>query len=167
MGSEIACLVEKKKFKTYVLLIPGNPVTIESLLIDCLVSLLKNWESQRMFSLEEQINHKISFIEHELQVVEMRIILLTIKSDLEFIKSKRNQIAFLFGLDDHWGPLHIYEEVVVCFLWMSRLMRKQVPGACHDVEHEGYTHAFSCTAAGLIWVAYLVSNLIRNHLYLC
>ncbi|KAL1541417.1 lipid droplet-associated hydrolase-like isoform X2 [Salvia divinorum] len=34
------------------------------------------------------------------------------KPDLEFIKSKRNQIALLFGLDYHWGPLHIYEELV-------------------------------------------------------
>ncbi|XP_057805327.1 uncharacterized protein LOC131020493 [Salvia miltiorrhiza] len=269
----------------HVLFIPGNPGVI-SFYTDFLESLYellggtasvtgighishsqKNWESQRLFSLEEQINHKINFIEQELQDVEVPIILvghsigsyislemlkrsrkkviyciglypflavntasstqssirrlamspalctgisfigamlgalpsgitnfflkisigkswsssaaealcthvlkyhtirnvlymamtefqtLPDKPDLEFITSKRSQIAFLFGLDDHWGPLHLYEEI-----------RKQVPDACLDVEREGHTHAFCCSAAGSMWVAQHVSTLIRNNI---
>ncbi|KAG9134649.1 hypothetical protein Leryth_000971 [Lithospermum erythrorhizon] len=31
--------------------------------------------------------------------------------DWRFMRERKNQIAFLFGNDDHWGPLHMYEEV--------------------------------------------------------
>lgn len=27
------------------------------------------------------------------------------------MREKRKQIAFLFGDDDHWGPLTLYEQV--------------------------------------------------------
>ncbi|XP_042040124.1 lipid droplet-associated hydrolase-like [Salvia splendens] len=273
--------------KLHVLLIPGNPgvVSFYTEFLESLYELLggtasvtgishisqskKDWESRRLFSLEEQIDHKISFIEQELQDVEVPIILvghsigsyislevlkrchkkvtycvglypflalntasstqsfirrlamspalctaasaigalfgalpseltgflvkifvgkswsssavealcthilkyhtlrnvlymamtefqtLPEKPDLEFIASKRSRIAFLFGLDDHWGPLQFYEE-----------MRKQIPDASLDVEREGHTHAFSCTAAGSTWVAQHVSSLIKNHIQL-
>ncbi|KAG8374051.1 hypothetical protein BUALT_Bualt11G0090700 [Buddleja alternifolia] len=75
------------------------------------------------------------------------------KPDWDFIRGKKSQIAFLFGLDDHWGPLHVYEEI-----------RKQVPDVCLEVEHEGHSHAFSCTESGSTWVAHHVSSLIKNNL---
>ncbi|KAI3447416.1 hypothetical protein Pfo_004081 [Paulownia fortunei] len=269
----------------HVLFIPGNPGVI-SFYTDFLESLYellegtasvtaighishseKNWESGRLFSLQEQINHKISFIEQELQDVEVPIVLvghsigsyisfeifkrshkkviyciglypflavntasstqssirriaasptlctalssigallgmlpalisrflvkksiakswsssavevlcthvlqyhtmrnmlfmamtefqkLPEKPDWDFIRGKKSQIAFLFGLDDHWGPLHLYEEIC-----------KQVPDASLEVEREGHTHAFSCTEAGSIWVARHVSSLIKNNI---
>lgn len=27
------------------------------------------------------------------------------------MREKREKLSFLFGVDDHWGPLHMYEEV--------------------------------------------------------
>ncbi|XP_011077816.1 lipid droplet-associated hydrolase [Sesamum indicum] len=75
------------------------------------------------------------------------------KTDSDFIRGKKNQIAFLFGLDDHWGPLHIHEEI-----------RKQAPDARLEVEREGHTHSFSCTEAGSVWVAQHVSSLIKSYI---
>ncbi|KAL6496347.1 hypothetical protein OROGR_029605 [Orobanche gracilis] len=74
------------------------------------------------------------------------------KPDWDFMSTKKSQIAFLFGLDDHWGPLDLYEEI-----------HKQVPGVSIEVEREGHTHAFSCTEAGSLWVAQHVSELIKNN----
>nr|XP_016474323.1 PREDICTED: uncharacterized protein LOC107796108 [Nicotiana tabacum] len=73
--------------------------------------------------------------------------------DWSFMREKKSQMAFLFGVDDHWGPLHIYEEI-----------SNNVPGAVLTVEQGGYTHAFSCTEAGSLWVAQHVSGLIKNYL---
>ncbi|KAL0316062.1 UNVERIFIED_CONTAM: Lipid droplet-associated hydrolase [Sesamum radiatum] len=269
----------------HVLFIPGNPGVIsfytdflellyESLGGTASVTAIghishseKNWESGRLFSLQEQIDHKISFIEQELQDVEVPIVLvghsigsyisleifkrcqekvvfciglypflalntasktqasirrlaespaqcaavsfmggflgmlpapisrllvkktigkswsssavevlcthvlqyhtirnvlfmamtefqkLPEKPDWDFIRGKKNQIAFLFGLDDHWGPLHVYEEI-----------RKQAPDARLEVEREGHTHAFSCSEAGSVWVAQHVSSLIKSYI---
>ncbi|KAK6126525.1 hypothetical protein DH2020_039729 [Rehmannia glutinosa] len=75
------------------------------------------------------------------------------KPDWDFLRRKKSQVAFLFGLDDHWGPMHLYEEI-----------RKQVPEASVEVEREGHTHAFSCTEAGSLWVAQHVSSLIKNNI---
>ncbi|GFQ08677.1 upf0554 protein c2orf43 homolog, partial [Phtheirospermum japonicum] len=74
------------------------------------------------------------------------------KPDLDFIRGKKSQIAFLFGLDDHWGPLHLYKEIC-----------KQVPDVSIEVERVGHTHAFSCSESGSLWVAQHVSNLIKNN----
>ncbi|KAK4432597.1 Lipid droplet-associated hydrolase [Sesamum alatum] len=269
----------------HVLFIPGNPGVIsfytdflellyESLGGTASVTAIghishseKNWESGRLFSLQEQIDHKINFIEQELQDVEVPIVLvghsigsyisleifkrsqekvvlcislypflalntasntqasirriaassalcaalsfmgallgmlpapisrllvnktigkswsssavevlcthvlqyhtirnmlfmamtefqkLPEKPDWDFIRGKKNRIAFLFGLDDHWGPLHIYEEI-----------GKQAPDARLEVEREGHTHAFSCTDAGSVWVAQHVSSLIKSNI---
>ncbi|KAJ9554820.1 hypothetical protein OSB04_009434 [Centaurea solstitialis] len=71
--------------------------------------------------------------------------------DWEFMREKRNRIAFLFGEDDHWAPLHMYDEIV-----------KQVPDVVVEVEREGLTHAFCCTVAGSIWVARHVATLIKK-----
>ncbi|XXG88512.1 hypothetical protein AAC387_Pa12g0706 [Persea americana] len=71
--------------------------------------------------------------------------------DWTFMREKRKQIAYLFGDDDHWGPLTLYEQIC-----------KQVPDVAISIEREGHTHSFSCTEAGSIWVARHVVNLIRN-----
>ncbi|KAL3532144.1 hypothetical protein ACH5RR_005665 [Cinchona calisaya] len=75
--------------------------------------------------------------------------------DWDFIREKRSQIAFLFGLDDHWGPLHLFEEISI-----------QVPDAVLEVERQGHSHAFSCTEAGSLWVAQHVASLIKNYVKL-
>ncbi|KAL6585495.1 hypothetical protein OROMI_002139 [Orobanche minor] len=248
--------------KLHVLFIPGNPgvISFYTDFLECLYELLegtasvtaighishseKDWESGRLFSLQEQISHKISFIEQELEDVDVPIVLvghsigsyisleifrrchekviyciglptlcaalsfmgallgmlparilqflvkksmgkswsssavevlcnhvlqyhtlrnmlfmtmtefqqMPQKPDWDFMSKKKSQIAFLFGVDDHWGPLHLYEEI-----------RKQVPGVSIEVEREGHTHAFSCTEAGSLWVAQHVSELIKNN----
>ncbi|KAL7092289.1 hypothetical protein ACP275_12G156900 [Erythranthe tilingii] len=74
------------------------------------------------------------------------------KPDWEFINKKKKQIAFMYGLDDHWGPLHLYEEI-----------KKQVPDVALEIESKGHTHAFSCSEAGSTWVAQRVSSLINNY----
>lgn len=70
--------------------------------------------------------------------------------DWAFMRSKQNQISFLFGSDDHWGPLSLFEEI-----------SKQVPGIALSIEREGHTHSFSCTLAGSKWVADYAANLIN------
>lgn len=32
------------------------------------------------------------------------------KPDWAFMREKQNNLAFLFGIDDHWGPLSMFEE---------------------------------------------------------
>lgn len=71
--------------------------------------------------------------------------------DWVFMRGKQSQMAFLFGLDDHWGPLQMLDEIV-----------KQIPGAVVEIEKEGHTHAFSCTKAGSLWVAQFVASLIKS-----
>ncbi|XP_021765654.1 lipid droplet-associated hydrolase-like isoform X1 [Chenopodium quinoa] len=73
--------------------------------------------------------------------------------DWDFLKAKPNQIAFLFGIDDHWGPLSLFEEI-----------SKQVPDVSLSIEKEGHDHAFSCTEAGSTWVAQHVAGLLKKHL---
>jgi hypothetical protein len=31
--------------------------------------------------------------------------------DWAFMRENHEKIAFLFGVDDHWGPLQMFEEV--------------------------------------------------------
>ncbi|KAJ4757521.1 alpha/beta-Hydrolases superfamily protein [Rhynchospora pubera] len=76
---------------------------------------------------------------------------LSAEPDWVFLRQKKDQIAFLFGDDDHWGPLTHFEEV-----------SRQVPGIDLSIEREGLTHGFSCTVAGSIWVARYVADVIRN-----
>lgn len=72
--------------------------------------------------------------------------------DWDLMRSKQGQLAFLFGIDDHWGPLTMFEEI-----------SKQAPGIALSIEEEGHTHAFSCTEAGALWVAQHVARLIKDH----
>ncbi|CAN4113987.1 unnamed protein product [Withania somnifera] len=276
--------IHAKDPKFHVLFIPGNPGVI-SFYVDFLESLYdlldgtasvtaishiaqteKNWEHGRLFSLQEQTDHKMNFIEHELQDVGVPIVLvghsigsyisldifkrfqgkvtyciclypfLTVNNksstqaiikkiaasrtlctclssvvaflgflpawvsrilvnnsvgnswcpsavealcshvlkyhtvqnmlymamtefeklsevlDWSFMREKKNQMAFLFGVNDHWAPLDLYEEI-----------SNKVPGAVLAVEGGDYTHAFSCTEAGSLWVAQHVSVLIKNY----
>ncbi|KAL2345280.1 hypothetical protein Fmac_006565 [Flemingia macrophylla] len=71
--------------------------------------------------------------------------------DWTFMRERKGQLAFLFGVDDHWGPLHLLEEI-----------SKQVPGIAISIERENHTHGFCCTEAGSLWVAQHVANLIKN-----
>ncbi|KAG8053880.1 hypothetical protein GUJ93_ZPchr0001g29956 [Zizania palustris] len=70
--------------------------------------------------------------------------------DWNFISTKQDQIAFLFGVDDHWGPLAHLEKI-----------SKRAPGVALSVETEGHTHGYCCTEAGSFWVADYVANLIK------
>ncbi|XP_008243471.2 PREDICTED: lipid droplet-associated hydrolase isoform X2 [Prunus mume] len=72
--------------------------------------------------------------------------------DWAFMRENQHKIAFLFGSDDHWGPLQMFEEI-----------SKQVPDAALSIEREGLTdHGFCCTEAGSLWVAEHVAKLIKN-----
>lgn len=62
--------------------------------------------------------------------------------DWAFLREKQDQISFLFGVDDHWGPLTLFEEVC-----------KEAPDLDVEIEREGHDHAFCCTEAGSSWVA--------------
>ncbi|RXH81427.1 hypothetical protein DVH24_034848 [Malus domestica] len=72
--------------------------------------------------------------------------------DWAFMRGNQHKIAFLFGIDDHWGPLQMFEEI-----------SKQVPDVALSIEREGHTHAFGCTEAGSLWVAEHVAGLIENN----
>ncbi|KAH9618008.1 hypothetical protein KSS87_003549 [Heliosperma pusillum] len=71
--------------------------------------------------------------------------------DWKFLRENQDQIAFLFGIDDHWGPLSLFEEIC-----------KTVPNVSLSIEKEGHDHAFSCTVAGSRWVAQHVATLIQK-----
>ncbi|GAB2300745.1 hypothetical protein Dimus_034782 [Dionaea muscipula] len=72
--------------------------------------------------------------------------------DWDFMRAKQEKIAFLFGVDDHWGPLSLFEEI-----------SKQVPSVAMSIEREGHTHSFSVTEVGSLWVAKHVASLIKDH----
>ncbi|KAJ8899124.1 hypothetical protein K2173_010564 [Erythroxylum novogranatense] len=71
--------------------------------------------------------------------------------DWTFMRENKRKITFLFGVDDHWGPLEMYEEI-----------SKQVPEICMSIERQGLAHSFCCTEAGSVWIARHVTSLIKN-----
>ncbi|XP_027350436.1 lipid droplet-associated hydrolase isoform X2 [Abrus precatorius] len=73
--------------------------------------------------------------------------------DWTFIRERKAQFAFLFGVDDHWGPFQLLDEI-----------SKQVPGVAISIERENHTHGFCCSEAGSLWVAQHVANLIKNQM---
>ncbi|KAE8098622.1 hypothetical protein FH972_016668 [Carpinus fangiana] len=77
---------------------------------------------------------------------------LTETPDWAFVREKQEKLAFLFGVDDHWGPLQMFEEI-----------SKHVPGIALSVERD-HTHAFACTEAGSSCVAKFIASLIENRL---
>ncbi|KAG5556465.1 hypothetical protein RHGRI_006913 [Rhododendron griersonianum] len=62
----------------------------------------KNWEHRRLFSLEEQINHKMDFIKLELQNIEVPIILVghSIGSymSIEVLRRLPEKVIYCIGL---------------------------------------------------------------------
>lgn len=97
---------------------------------------------------------------HLLQYPTMRNILYMAKTEFEklaevpdwnFIREKVDQVAFLFGIDDHWGPISMLEEI-----------SKEVPGVPLTIEREGHTHGFCCTQVGSVWVADHIVSLIKH-----
>ncbi|BBH07588.1 alpha/beta-Hydrolases superfamily protein [Prunus dulcis] len=191
----------------HVVVIPGNPA------VGHISQTKKSWEHGRLFSLQEQINHKMDVIKQELQNNEVPILLvghsigsyisvemfkrspekvpysmcclqlyccargfvayptveyhtmrnvlfmamtefrkLSETPDWAFMRENQHKIAFLFGIDDHWGPLQMFEEI-----------SKQIPDAALSIEREDLTdHGFCCTEAGSLWVAEHVAKLIKN-----
>ncbi|KAG6743991.1 hypothetical protein POTOM_052695 [Populus tomentosa] len=83
--------------------------------------------------------------------------------DWAFMRENHEKIAFLFGVDDHWGPLQMFEEALFNSLSCSQIS-KQVPGISLSIEREGHTHSFCCTEAGSEWVAHHVASLIKKKL---
>ncbi|KAE8807974.1 hypothetical protein D1007_15654 [Hordeum vulgare] len=73
--------------------------------------------------------------------------------DWNFIIAKQDQIAFLFGVDDHWGPLTHLEEI-----------SRHAPGVALSIEKEGHTHGYCCREAGSFWVADYAADLIKNRM---
>ncbi|KAF5750566.1 UPF0554 protein-like isoform X2 [Tripterygium wilfordii] len=73
--------------------------------------------------------------------------------DWMFMRQNQGKIVFLFGIDDHWGPMQVFEEI-----------SKKVPGIALSIEREGHTHSFCCTEAGSVWVAQHVASLIKNQI---
>ncbi|XP_022963429.1 lipid droplet-associated hydrolase isoform X1 [Cucurbita moschata] len=73
--------------------------------------------------------------------------------DWAFMKKSSRKLSFLFCMDDHWAPMHVFEEI-----W------KQIPEMDVSVEREGHTHAFCCSEAGSLYIAQHVASLIKNHI---
>ncbi|KAI4370154.1 hypothetical protein MLD38_018530 [Melastoma candidum] len=71
--------------------------------------------------------------------------------DWTFLRANAGKLAFLFGVDDHWGTLQMHREI-----------SRQASEIHLSVEREGHTHSFCCTEAGSTWVAQHVANLIKN-----
>ncbi|EXC01933.1 hypothetical protein L484_018847 [Morus notabilis] len=69
------------------------------------------------------------------------------------MRKKQDRIAFLFGSDDHWGPLKLYEEI-----------SRQAPGIALSLEREGHGHFFCCFEDGSTWVAHHVATLINDQI---
>jgi len=80
---------------------------------------------------------------------------LTEEPDWTFVRAKEDKIAFLFGVDDHWGPLSHLEEI-----------SKRTPGVTLSVETEGHTHGYCCNEPGSFWVADYIANLIKNRSFI-
>ncbi|GAU17475.1 hypothetical protein TSUD_340180 [Trifolium subterraneum] len=94
-------------------------------------------------SKKTNVNFNLSAVLYHLELAET--------PDWAFLRERKDQCAFLFGVDDHWGPLQLHEEI-----------SKQVPGIPLFIERENHTHGFCCTEAGSLWVAQHVANLIKN-----
>ncbi|XP_060196494.1 uncharacterized protein LOC132625893 isoform X4 [Lycium barbarum] len=224
--------IHAKDPKFHVLFIPGNPGVV-SFYVDFLESLYdlldgtasvtaishvghteKNWEHGRLFSLQEQTDHKMNFIEHELQDAEVPIVLVghSIGSyiSLDIVKRLQGKVTYciflypFIAVNTKSSTQAFIKKIsasrtlctglssIVAILgllpaWISRILVKnsvgnswcpsavealcthvlkissKVPGAVVALEGGDYTHAFSCTDAGSLWVAQHVSTLIKNY----
>ncbi|CAN1306515.1 Lipid droplet-associated hydrolase [Linum perenne] len=104
----------------HVLVIPGNPGVVsfykefvESLYgslggtasitaIGHIAQTKKNWEHGKLFSLQEQVNHKVDYISQELQDTEVPVVLVghSIGSyiAMETFRRKQNKVIYVIGL---------------------------------------------------------------------
>ncbi|CAA0822526.1 alpha/beta-Hydrolases superfamily protein [Striga hermonthica] len=116
------------------------------------ISMGKSWSSS---SIDVLCTHVLQYhtIRNMLYMAMTEFQELPKTPDLDFIREKKTEIALLFGHDDHWGPLHLYQEICT-----------KVPDVSIEVEREGHTHAFSCTEAGSLWAAQHVSSLIKSNI---
>ncbi|KAM3689629.1 hypothetical protein ACB098_09G062700 [Castanea mollissima] len=116
-------------------------------------SLAKSWSA---VAVEATCSHLVQYhtMRNVLFMAMTEFRKLTATPDWAFMREKKEKLAFLFGGDDHWGPLQMFEEI-----------SKQVPGIALSIER-GHNHAFSCTEAGASCVAKYVASLIKNQLLL-
>ncbi|CAI5469646.1 unnamed protein product [Closterium sp. Yama58-4] len=72
--------------------------------------------------------------------------------DWAFLSSNAPHFTFIFGRDDHWGPLHLHQQ-----------MQERVPEVAAYVDEEGHEHTFCCTDRGASSIATYVAKLLRSH----
>ncbi|KAK6126469.1 hypothetical protein DH2020_039774 [Rehmannia glutinosa] len=88
--------IHSQEQKLHVLFIPGNPG------IGHIAHSEKDWESGRLFSLQEQISHKRSFIEQELEDVQVPIVLvghsIGAYISLEIFRRYHEKVIYCIGL---------------------------------------------------------------------
>ncbi|KAK8302787.1 hypothetical protein V6Z12_D04G109300 [Gossypium hirsutum] len=120
-----------------------------------LISELSNGKSWSNTAHEACCSHLPQYhtIHNVLYMARTEFIKLSETPDWEFMRENQEKISFLYGIDDHWGPLQMFEEV-----------SRQASGIALSIEREGHTHGFCCTEAGSIWVARHVASLIKNKL---
>ncbi|XP_058087039.1 uncharacterized protein LOC131234292 isoform X2 [Magnolia sinica] len=132
-----------------------------------LIGLLPNWASGFLVrklvggrswsatAVEATCTHLLKYhaMQNILYMAKTEFSKLSEEPEWEFIREKQSQIAFLFGIDDHWGPLTMFEEI-----------SKQAPDVALSIEQEGHTHGFSCTEAGSVWVACFLVSLIKRQI---
>ncbi|MBA0660617.1 hypothetical protein Goklo_012605, partial [Gossypium klotzschianum] len=109
-----------------------------------LISELSNGKSWSNTAHEACCSHLPQYhtIRNVLYMARTEFIKLSETPDWEFMRENQEKISFLYGIDDHWGPLQMFEEV-----------SRQASGIALSIEREGHTHGFCCTEAGSIWVA--------------
>ncbi|GAB2235908.1 hypothetical protein Droror1_Dr00026353 [Drosera rotundifolia] len=114
-------------------------------------SLGKSWS---VTAIEAGCTHLVKYhtIRNMLFMARSEFAKLSETPDWDFMRAKVEKIAFVFGEDDHWGPLSMLEKI-----------SKQVPGVSLSIEREGHMHAFSCSEAGSLWAAQHVASLIKEH----
>ncbi|KAL9271418.1 Lipid droplet-associated hydrolase-like protein, partial [Drosera capensis] len=114
-------------------------------------SLGKSWS---VTAIEAGCTHLLKYhtIRNMLFMARTEFAKLSETPDWDFMRAKVEKIAFVFGEDDHWGPLSMLEKI-----------SKQVPGVSLSIEREGHMHAFSCSEAGSLWAAQRVASLIKEH----
>ncbi|EPS69611.1 hypothetical protein M569_05154, partial [Genlisea aurea] len=110
----------------------------------------KSWSP---FAIQILLSHVLKYhtLRNMLFLAKTEFETLSEKPEVDFIREKKNEMAFIFGLDDHWAPRNLSEE-----------LRKEVPDLRTLMEEGGYPHAFGCTEDGSLAIAKLVSGLIEN-----
>ncbi|KAI4986585.1 hypothetical protein ZWY2020_019215 [Hordeum vulgare] len=116
--------------------------------------LMRNRENDRLVVVKLiERGHRYHTMSNVLFMAKTKFLKLHEELDWNFIRAKQDQIAFLFGVDDHWGPLTHLEEI-----------SRHAPGVALSMEKEGHTHGYCCTEAGSFWVADYAANLIKNRM---